>query len=271
MKKLNPFFKAVIAAAILCGFAAPSEATSIVAIKTGNDIFIGADSKVLIEKDVAVSQCKITKMSDIFLVFTGMPSLPASNFNAYEIAEKTFASRGTISARVDAYDKAVYGRLEAAFEQLRQKDPRIFARWYAEGVANRIAMQVLIAGAEKKGTVLAMLEYRITSGKDTPVKLESIRQDIVTKPGSDQPKILFLGMQDAINELLRKKNSFFSDFDEVRNINAWITAEADADPTKVSAPIDILKISPKKTEWIQHKSQCPEVDEKKVKTVPAKK
>jgi hypothetical protein len=270
MKKLLPLFRVIIAVAGFGLFAAAAEATSIVAIKNGDDIFIGADSKVLIEKDVSFSQCKITKMSDIFLVFTGMPSLPASSFNAYEIAEKTFNSKGTISARVDAYDKAVSGKLEAAFEQMRTQEPQIFARWYAPDVVNRVAMQVLVAGAEHKGTVLAMLEYRIMSAQDAPVQLKAIRQDIVTKPGSNQPKILFLGMQDAINALLQKED-FFSDFDEVRNINAWIGAEAAAEPTKVSAPIDILKISPKKTEWIQHKDQCPEVGEGKIKKAPKKK
>jgi hypothetical protein len=270
MKKLSPFFKLIVAFAVLGVFCTTAEATSIVAIKTGDDIFIGADSKVLIEKDVAFSQCKIAKMSDIFLVFSGMPSLPASSFNAYEIAEKTFAAKGTISMRVDAYDKAVSSRLEAAFEQLRTKEPQIFARWYAPDVVNRVAMQALVAGAEGKGTVLAMLEYRIMSAQDAPVQLKAIRQDIITKPGSTQPKILFLGMQDAINELLQKED-FFSDFDEVRNINAWIGAEAAAEPTKVSAPIDILKISPNKTEWIQHKDQCPEVEDSRLKAVPVKK
>ena len=92
----------------------------------------------------------------------------------------------------------------------------------------------------------------------------------VTKPGSGQPKILFLGMQDAINALLKKKD-FFSDFDEVRNINEWILAEAAAEPALVSGPVDILKITPKKAQWIQHKSQCPEVDDSGSKAAPAKK
>ena len=269
MKKLSPFFR-IIVVAFLGLFTAEANATSIVAIKSGDEIFIGTDSKVLIEKDVGISQCKITKMNDIYLVFSGIPALPASSFNAYGIADKSFAGKGTITARLDEFDKAVKGKLQEAFEKLRTTDDKLFSRWYTEDVQNRVAMQVLVAGAEKKGTVLAMLEYRITSQKNEPVKLQSIKQDIVTKPGSGQPKILFLGMQDAINDLLRKKD-FFSDFDEVRNINEWIGAEIAADPTRVGPPIDILKITPKKAQWIQHKSQCPEVDETRGKAVPAKK
>lgn len=271
MISFSPGFRTSVSVALLSLAAAvTAEATSIVAIKTGDDIFIGTDSKVLIEKDVAISQCKITKMNDIYLVFSGIPALPASSFNAYEIAETIFAGKGTIAARLDAYDKAVQGKLQAAFEKLRTTDAKLFSRWYTEDVQNRIAMQALVAGAEKKGTVLAMLEYRITSQKNEPVKLEAIRQDITTKPGSNQPKILFLGMQDAINAAMKKKD-FFSDFDEVRNINEWISAEITADPKKVGPPIDILKISPKKAQWIQHKSQCPEVDETKGSAAPAKK
>lgn len=269
MTSISSLFRSSVLAFAFTLSAVAAQATSIIAIKTGDDIFIGTDSKVLIEKDVGISQCKITKMNDIYLVFSGIPALPASSFNAYEIAEKSFAGKETITARLDAYDKAVQGKLQAAFEKLRTTNDKLFSRWYTEDVQNRIAMQVLVAGAEKKGTVLAMLEYRITSKKNEPVKLKAIKQNIVTKPGSGQPKILFLGMQDAINDLMKKKD-FFSDFDEVRNINEWILAEAAAEPTKVSAPVDILKISPKRTEWIQHKSQCPEVEEADTKATPKK-
>jgi len=259
MKKLSRLCT-IAAAAALSLTAVSAGATSIVAIKTGDDIFLGTDSKVLIEKDVAISQCKITKMNDIFLVFSGIPALPASSFNAYEIAEEVFSGKGTINERLVAFDKAVMGRLEKAFEKLRKTDDKLFSRWYTADVVNRVALQLLVAGAEKKGTTLALLEYRIVSKKKEPVKLKSIKQDIVTKPGSGQPKILFLGMQDAINDLMKKKD-FFSDFDEVRNINAWIGAEIAAEPKKVGGPIDILKISPDKVQWIQHKEQCPEVDD----------
>ncbi len=264
MKKPALILRTAVAAAALCTVTTMADATSIIAIKTGDEIYLGADSKVLIEKDVAISQCKITKMSDIFLVFSGMPSISAANFNAYEIADAVFAGTGTIGERLNAYDKAVSGKLQAAFEKLRTTDPQYFSRWYAQDVVNRIAMQVLVAGAEKKGTVLTMLEYRIVSAQNAPVELRSIRQDITTKPGSTNPKILLLGMQDAINEL-RARKDYFSDFKPVTLINDWIMAEATAEPTKVSAPIDILRISPKKTEWIQHKEQCPEVDDTKVR------
>jgi len=267
MKNPANILRIAVAAAALCSMTSMADATSIIAIKSGDDIYLGADSKVLIENDVAFSQCKITKMSDIYLIFSGMASISVASFNAYEIAENVFAGKGTIAERITAYDKAVQGKLQAAFEKLRTTDPKYFSRWYTEDVVNRIAMQVLVAGPEKKGTVLTMLEYRIMSPQNAPVELKAIRQEIATKPGSNQPKILFLGMQDAINELLKKKD-FFSDFDEVRNINEWIMAEATANPTKVSGPVDILKISPNKAQWIQHKSQCPEVEETPAKAPP---
>jgi len=264
MKKPACFLRIAVAAAALCTMATMADATSIIAIKTGDDIYLGADSKVLIERDVAISQCKITKMSDTYLIFSGMPAIPAANFNAYEIADTSFAMKGTTNEKMTAFDKAVYGKLQAAFEKLRTTDEKLFSRWYTEDVVNRIALQVLVAGKEEKGTVLAMLEYRIMSPKNAPVELKTIRQEIVTKPGSDQPKILLLGMQDAINEL-RARKDYFSDFNPVTLINDWIMAEAAAEPTRVSAPVDILKISPKKVEWIQHKAQCPEVDEARTK------
>lgn len=255
-RRLFPFLSAFTTVSLA---ATAALATSIVAIKTGDDIFIGVDSKMLIEKDVAVSHCKISRMNDVYLVFSGIPSLPAATFNAYAIAEKSFAGSGSIAARLDLFDKAVQGELQAAFEKLRTTDDKLFSRWYAEDVQNRIAMQVLVAGAEKKGTVLAMIEYRIVSQKKEQVKLQSIKQEIVPKPGSNQPKILFLGMHDAINDLLKKKD-FFSDFDEVRNINEWIEAQIAAEPALVGGPVDIIKISPKKTQWMQRKDQCPEIE-----------
>ncbi|NVN99637.1 MAG: hypothetical protein HXX17_09955 [Geobacteraceae bacterium] len=269
MINFSRLFRISGSVAALSLVATAAYATSIVAIKTGDDIFIGTDSKMLIEKDVAVNQCKITKMNDTYLVFSGIPALPASSFNAYAIAEKSFAGKGPVNMRLDAFDKAVQGELQKAFEKLRTTDDKLFSRWYTDDVQTRVALQLLVAGVEKKGTVLAMLEYRIISGKSEPVKLKAIKQNIVTKPGSDQPKILFLGMQDAINDLMKKKD-FFSDFDEVRNINEWINAEITAEPKLVGGPVDIIKISPKKTVWIQHKSECPEIDAPVVKPASKK-
>lgn len=259
MNKAVRLFSFLAAFAVVSLAATAALATSIVAIKSGDDIFIGVDSKLLIEKDVAVSHCKISRMNDVYLVFSGIPSLPASTFNAYTIAEKSFAGSGSITARLATFDRAVQGELQTAFEKLRATDDKLFSRWYAADVQNRIAMQILAAGAEKNKTVLAMIEYRIVSQKNEPVKLQSIMQEIVPKPGSNQPKILFLGMHDAISDLLKKKD-FFSDFDEVRNINEWIGAQIAAEPALVGGPIDIIKISPKKTEWLQRKDQCPEIE-----------
>jgi hypothetical protein len=270
MISFSHLFRVSVSVAAFTLGATAAQATSIVAIKTGDDIFIGTDSKMLIEKDIAVSQCKITKMNDIYLVFSGIPALPKSSFNAYEIAEKVFAGPGTINARLDAFDKAVQAKLQKAFEKLRKTDDKLFSRWYTNDVEHRIAMQVLVAGAEKNnGTVLTMLEYRIMSKKKERVKLKAIKQNVVTKPGSDQPKILLLGMTDAINAVMKKKD-FFSDFDEVRNINEWIMAEVAAEPALVGGPVDILKISPAKTQWIQHKSQCPEIEDAKETAAPEK-
>jgi hypothetical protein len=250
---------ALLTLTALCTLTVTAEATSIVAIKTGNDIFIGTDSKVLIEKDVAISQCKITKMNDIYLVFSGIPALPASSFNAYTIAEQAFAGQGSIADRLTAYDKAVSGKLQEAFEKLRTSDAKLFSRWYTEDVQNRVAMQVLVAGAEQAGTTMAILEYRIESKQNEPVKLKSYRDTMDKKTSLSKPAILILGTQDGINVLKKSKN-FLNDFDEVSKINEWILAEAKASPSKVSAPVDILKISPNKAEWLQHKAQCPEIE-----------
>jgi hypothetical protein len=258
-----------VAVSILCVVGGRADATSIIGIKAGNDIYIGADSKALIERDIGITQCKIKKMGNVFIAFTGMPSLPASSFNAYGIAAKIFDGKGTIGERVDAFDNGVFKQLQDAFEHMRKSDPNFFARWYADDVVTRIALQIMIAGAEKKGTVLSMLEYRIESPRSAPVKISSIRKDITVAPGSKTPKIVILGMQDAIQSLIQKKD-FFTRFDAVRSIREWITAEAEAEPTKVSLPIDILKISPTKAEWIQHKEICPEVDESKILTEAGK-
>jgi hypothetical protein len=249
----------LLAAAILTLWAAAAPATTIVAIKTGDDVYIGADSKVLIEKDVAISQCKITKMGNAYLVFSGTPSLPAAGFNAYGIAAAAFDGAGSITAQMDAFDAAVSGKLRDAFEHMRKKEPKTFAKWYAPDVTTRIALQVMVAGAEPKGTLLSMLEYRIDSPREKPVTIKTVRQNIVTAPGSKKPKILILGMQDAIQELLQRSD-YFTHFDPVTSIRDWIGEQARVEPTKVGPPVDILRIGPQKAQWVQHKEMCPEID-----------
>jgi hypothetical protein len=240
---------------VLVLLAGNGHCTSIVAVKTAKEIYIGADSRVLIENDVPISQCKITPIGDVHIVFTGMPVLIKSKFNAYDIAGSVFTGTGSISDRINAYDKAIHKKLEQAFDAMRLSDAKFFSRWYAPDVANRVALQVLVAGSEKGTPVLSLLEYRITSGQQAPVAISSIRKDIITNPASKWPKILFLGMQDAINELLGKKD-YFENFSAVKSINEWILAEAKANPAKVSPPVDILRIDGEKTEWVQLKTDC---------------
>src|SRR5512138_2012884 len=127
MNRLSRTFRFTVATAALLLTAAAAQATSIVAIKTGDDIYIGTDSKVLIENDVPVSQCKISRMNDVYLVFSGIPSFPLSGFNAYEIADRIFKEPGTIGARLDMFDKAVQGKLQAAFEKLRKTNDKLFS------------------------------------------------------------------------------------------------------------------------------------------------
>jgi hypothetical protein len=248
----------LMAVVFLCAGAGTAHCTSIVAVRTTDEVYIGTDSMIKIERDRGAKQCKIEQVDDLFLVFSGVPVVIKAKFNAYELARKSFGIDGTVAERVAAYERDLKPQLENAIDVIKQTDMPLYNKWYAEDVVDRVALQAIIAGSENGAPVLFLLEYRIISPKGAPIKLQSFRKDFIARPTSGRAQIFFIGLRDAIDELLAKKD-FFSDFDAVKSINEWIKAEIKAEPKNVSAPVDILKITGTKAEWVQHKPQCPEI------------
>ena len=247
-----------LALVLLLAGADRAHATSIVAVRTTDEVYIGTDSMIKIERDRGAKQCKIEQVDDLFLVFSGVPVVIKAKFNAYELARKSFDTKGSVTERVAAYERDLKPQLEHAIDVIKQTDMPLYNKWYAEDVVDRVALQAIIAGSDNGTPVLFLLEYRITSPKGAPIKLQSFRKDYIAKPSSGRAQIFFIGLRDTIDELLKKKD-FFSDFDAVKSINEWIKAEIKAEPKNVSAPVDILRITGTKAEWVQHKPQCAEI------------
>jgi len=60
---------------------------------------------------------------------------------------------------------------------------------------------------------------------------------------------------------LEKKPATPLDIDKITEyINEWITWEIINRGDIVGPPIDILRITKSGAEWIQHKKECPEID-----------
>jgi hypothetical protein len=239
-------------------FAHSAIATTIIAIRTDKEIFLGTDSKIKIERDRPTTQCKIRQIGDLYIAFTGKPVLIKYKFDAYDIAAKAFSTKGTVADKVTVLEKELQKRMEPALDAMRNSDAATFNKWYAEDVKDRMALQVIVAGNQDGIPVLCTLEYRINSPRDSRVSFKSTRKDFIAKPQADRAQIVLFGVNEAIYKMLSRKDYAMND-DPVRNIKEWILVESIAEPDKVATPIDILRIDGKKAEWLQHKQECPDI------------
>ena len=98
-----------------------------------------------------------------------------------------------------AYERDLKPQLEHAIDVIKQTDMPLYNKWYAEDVVDRVALQAIIAGSDNGTPVLFLLEYRITSPKGAPIKLQSFRKDYIAKPSSGRAQIFFIGLRDAID------------------------------------------------------------------------
>ena len=126
--------------------------TTIIAVRTANEIIIGADSRVKREDGSIATKCKIIQVRDLFLTFAGRPIIPELNFNAIEIAGRACDRSGSIASRVLAFEAAIEPELTRTVERVRQGDRDAFNRWYKTG--DNIALQVIVAGIENRTPIL---------------------------------------------------------------------------------------------------------------------
>ncbi len=264
--KMSSFRGTIIAFAFVLYYCCTSEATTIVAIRAENGIFIGADSKA---GGSPVKACKIFQSGNIFFAFSGHPTIkitlieiprkPVETkiFSIYEIVAEIAVAQAPINKKIEAFEATIRAVLPPIMESVRQNDLDHFCVEFFKG--DKIILSAVIVGVVNNIPVLYGRQFKITTNCEEAVIIDVTSINLADHFVPGNVDVILYGEHKAI---LEKKSDSNFDIDKIAEyINEWITWEIVDRPNIVGPPIDIVHITSKGAEWVQHKPECPEIDQ----------
>ena len=241
----------------LISFFFPATATTIIALRTSNELFLAADS--LNNRVVGPSSlaCKIMQVQNVFITFSGRISSDGPvQFDIRDIARHVFSRNRTIQEKITIFNTIVKRNLKQLVNQDRQNKEWFNKFYYAN--KDRVITCIIIAVASDSYPVFYALQYVVASSADQPADIKEMFLPYNFPTKNKTYDLVLGGVFDAFIKDLPKQ-PLPSSFNAIKNIKRWITKETKIAPDKVSLPIDILRITPGHAEWIQHKPECPEI------------
>ena len=249
MKNLIPHLAAATLLNVLFLLTAPNEAlaTTIVVIRGHNEVVLATDSKATYEggdaPENASCVCKIYGDGELFFAVSGLVADPENKFNVPEIVADAARGPSTVAEKVKAIEDRIKAALLTEVPAVKERDPDL----YGKLVSGQGIISLVLVGAEKNVPFVKGIMFTVNSVTENSC------------PGNCLfgVKTLWLGQSEAIAkhmEAHRVPHKPFADF-----ARSLVQLEIDAKAEGVGGPIDILRITPNGTEWIQRKSDCPHI------------
>jgi hypothetical protein len=253
MKKL-PFVIALLFAQIALCSTAPAD-TSIIVVRTPSVVYLGADSKTIIEGQPVTDRktCKIHQAGELFFAVAGFASDRRRGFNVPEIVARAAKNGSTIREMVKRSEEAMVERLRAELVRLKNETPAVYEKVVREEGGTVLALA--FAGYEEGATLVIISQFGARDGNPPSV---SVKHDSCPGNCSFGVKTFFLGSYKAIARYIAGKTGE-GDMEPVEAIRYLIELEIQENPQQVSGPVDILRIDRQGPEWIQKKDECPEM------------
>jgi ATP-dependent protease HslVU (ClpYQ) peptidase subunit len=225
-------------------------ATTIVAVYTPNDVAVAADSLGTFG-DHTEQVCKIFQMGDVFLGVAGVDNDPITNFN---VADVVFRSTGFVrnfSDKIKSANSAILVTLREEAVSLRIKRPEEFARVIDP---NDGGVGIILIGVQD-GQTFAISQY-FTVAVNSHNNIVVIPGNITQCPGS--PGCQGFTFYGGKSQHLRVSPFFRAPIiDTADRARALVQVEIDAHTPGVGQPIDVLRVTTTKQEWIKQKRGCP--------------
>jgi hypothetical protein len=239
----------------------PAMSTTVIAFRTSNEIILAADSLgVWVDTGQNSSVCKITQINNIFITFAGRIS--ARGINMIDIARDAFSSPGTINDKMVRFNAKAMNNLALIVNEDR-KNKDLFDRLY--NTKDRDILCVIIAVVNDSYPTYFALCYIVASSIDQPALIKEMDLKSISPLKRGYYESIVGGERDAfIKDLPDYNKPLPKSFNIIQNIREWITKEARFVPDKVALPVDILRLSPRHAEWVQHKKECQEINEKEL-------
>jgi hypothetical protein len=240
-------------------FTGQAAATTIVAVKTPNEIVIGADSKVTdtFGKAFANQACKIVQAGNLFFAYEGLARDRRTDFDIVKIAGQSLQLKpdASVSERVSILTGFVTSRLFAELSSLKQHDPATY-REKIEG--GQTFLKILVAGFEGSRPLLFVRQFRAVALSRETIGVIVVPDDCLADC-ADAIVVRSFGETAAIEGLPEETPDFWTN-GIAEGVRRLIETEIAARSEYVGPPVDILRIDKTGARWIQKKPACTDID-----------
>ena len=221
-------------------------ATTIVAVRTSNTIFIGSDSKIIDgEGGEAGKACKIVTFNGISIAIARLWGSPAQGFSVAAVAAEALNSNSDLASRINHFERLLTRPLEQLLTSLKTADSVRFKR----ELEGQSAVDVLFVGFDSNYPVLLMRSFMVRSGASQSITVR-IKREECSRDCSDGLAYVVLGQHSSIDKTLADNPTFWK-IGAVEAIRKLINLEILAAPSFVGPPLSILAIDKSGPRWIE--------------------
>jgi hypothetical protein len=221
-------------------------ATSIVAVRTPDAIFMGSDSKMIKgDGSEAGNGCKILSSNEFFVGIARIWGSPAQGFTVASFAAEALNSNSDLPSRVTHFERLLLHPLERLLMALRTTDPSRFQR----ELEGQSAVDALFVGFEAGYPALLLRSFIVHNGASQSITAR-IRREDCSRYCSEALAYVALGQHKAIDKALAENPDLWK-IGVAESIRKLINLEISAAPTFVGLPISILTIDKSGPRWIE--------------------
>lgn len=239
----------------LLGIPALVSATTIAAVRTPTDIYLGADSKVAgVRPDGTVYyqvKCKIGQVGKIFFAAVGPYEYEPTGLNIRLLLIEAQLPGASVVQTVERFE-AFYADALTRTSRTAQKDsPTVYTKYFLNG-------HVYVYFFSSENGIPRYFEriFTIQSSND-PLTVGVERLDCPPGCSSNAPTILGIGYANVMKNV---SSNVLETRPPIQVITEVIEASIREDPDhKSGGPIDILHLNKDGARWVQKKKECPEI------------
>jgi Proteasome subunit len=234
---------------------AQARATTIVVIRTPDEVVIAADSAATVHEDggrnVTESVCKIYGLdANLFFAVSGLVNDRLAGFSIPAIVAFVSGGGGNISAKLARAEGAVRDAVLIELPRVKARDPV----GYADLIHAKGAVTVMLAGIEGGVPMAASFSLGLEVSPEGSVETTMIRDSC---PGNcpSGTRAFWFGEGAAIDRLRAGRG--LPKLPMLELAHYLVQLEIDAGAPSVGEPIDVLRITPNGAVWVQRKLSCP--------------
>ena len=227
--------------------------TSIITIRTNNEIIIGADSFEGNEFNEHLgSTCKIIQGRDVFFATAGITRSEDPKFDFTKITTEILSRELSIEERLAIYDKTIRIKLGEIVNHIKQDKVRF------NSIRHKTRVGLTVAMNTANTLTVYYIEHKVINTADEPANIQTITNGLNRKLATGEDAEIDIIWNSTDKEICTQIIANANIVDIITPIRTCIELIAQK-RLDVKLPVDILRITRNGATWIQHKPECPEI------------